>query len=81
MNMKKNLIALLLAMAMVCSLAACGGNQPAEEETDAPAVEETLPEAEDVVTELPEVDPGVSMHDIHRHHEGHKDSLYGHKHH
>ena len=56
--MKKNLIALLLAMAMVCSLAACGGNKPAEE-TDAPAVEETLPEAEDVVTELPEVDPGV----------------------
>ncbi len=64
--MKKNLIALLLAMAMICSLAACGGNKPAEDESDAPAVEENLPatpevepEAEDIVTELPEVDPGV----------------------
>ena len=44
-----------------------GGNTPAEDETDAPAVEENQPavepevevEGEDVVTELPEVDPGV----------------------
>ena len=61
--MKKNLTALLLALAMTLSLAACGGNQPAEDETDAPAVEENLPavepevEVDNVVTELPEVDP------------------------
>ena len=63
--MKKNLTALLLALAMTFSLAACGGNTPAEDETDAPAVEENQPavepevevEGEDVVTELPEADP------------------------
>ena len=63
--MKKNLTALLLALAMTFSLAACGGNTPAEDETDAPVVEENQPavepevevEGEDVVTELPEADP------------------------
>lgn len=63
--MKKNLIALLLAASMILALAACGSKEPAEEETDAPATEEIAPEVEpevetegeDVVTELPEVDP------------------------
>jgi len=66
--MKKNLTALLLALAMTFSLVACGGStETPEEDTDAPAVEENLPavepevevEGEDVVTELPEADPGV----------------------
>ena len=64
--MKKNLTALLLALAMTFSLAACGSNaETSEEETDAPAVEENQPavepevevEGEDIVTELPEADP------------------------
>ena len=58
--MKKNLIALLLALSMTLALTACGSKAPAEEEiADAPATEEVAPETEDTVTELPEVDPGV----------------------
>ena len=58
--MKKNLIALLLALSMTLALTACGSKAPAEEEiADTPATEEVAPETEDTVTELPEVDPGV----------------------
>ena len=63
--MKKNLTALLLAASMILTLAACGSKEPAEEDPNIPATEETSPEmepeveteGEDVVTELPEADP------------------------
>ena len=43
--MKKNLIALLLALSMTLALTACGSKAPAEEEiADAPATEEVAPE-------------------------------------
>ena len=57
--MKKNLTALLLALAMMMSLAACGAKE------EAPAASGQQPaastEAPDVTVELPEVDPGVDV--------------------
>ena len=60
--MTKRLIALLLAMCLMLSLAACGSKN--EETTeDAPAVEEEapLPEEEDVVIESEVVDPEADV--------------------
>ena len=57
--MKKNLTALLLALAMMMSLAACGAKE------EAPAASGQQPaastEAPDVTVELPEVDPDVDV--------------------
>jgi len=61
--MKKNLLALLLALSMTLALAACGGSAEAPEaETDTPVTEDVAPtpEGDDVVTELPEVDPDAN---------------------
>lgn len=51
----KKLIAMLLALTLVCSLAACGVKEESAPETDAPAVEETPAiEDEPAVEETPE---------------------------
>ena len=57
--MKKNIVSLLLAMAMMLSLAACGAKKEEAPAVSAPAVSEPAGSAEsgDVVIELPEVDP------------------------
>ena len=56
--MNKKLIALLLAMAMMLSLAACGKKEEAPVE-DAPEVEAETPEAEVPETEVADPDVGV----------------------
>ena len=60
--MTKRLIALLLAMCLMLSLAACGSKNE-ETTTDEPAVEEEapLPEEEDVVIESEVVDPEADV--------------------
>ena len=61
-TMTKRLIALLLAMCLMLSLAACGSKNE-ETTTDEPAVEEEapLPEEEDVVIESEVVDPEADV--------------------
>ena len=60
--MTKRLIALLLALCLILSLAACGSKNE-ETTTEEPAVEEEapLPEEEDVVIESEVVDPDVDV--------------------
>ena len=60
--MTKRLIALLLALCLILSLAACGSKNE-ETTTEEPAVEEEapLPEEEDVVIESEVVDPEVDV--------------------
>lgn len=51
--MKKKFVSVVLAAAMVCSLAACGGNETAAPETTPESTEAAAPEADAAETETP----------------------------
>ena len=61
--MKKNIVSLLMAAAMMLSLAACGAKEEAPAAPSAPAVSAPAAstESSDVVIELPETDAGVDQ--------------------